>query len=46
MYAKKAFTIEEKVQQLKDRELFISESDKMTSLVNAIKGWYQTDIDL
>lgn len=28
MYEKKAFTIEEQVQQLKDRGLFISESDK------------------
>jgi len=38
MYEKKAFTIKEQVQQLKDRGLFISELDKMKSLANTIKG--------
>lgn len=46
MYGKKAFKIEEQVQQLKDRGLFISESDKMKSVANAIKGWYQAEINL
>ena len=46
MYEKKSFTVEEQVQQFKDHGLFISESDKMSSIANAIKGWYEADINL
>jgi|GEM_PF-1209117 len=46
MCKKNVVTIEEQVQQLKDRGLFISELDKMNSVANAIKGWYEADINL
>lgn len=46
MCKKNVLTIEEQVQQLKDHGLFISESDKMSSIANAIKGWCEADINL